>query len=428
MNAPSRPPDPAVRTSVLENGLTVVTESMPGSLSVTTGVWVGVGSRDEHPDQSGCSHFLEHLLFKGTDTRTALDIAQAIDAVGGDMNAYTTKEFTTFYTRTVAEDAALSLDILCDILRVPALRDADVDSERQVILEEIAMRADEPADLVHDIVHEQRFGDHGLGRDTAGTVDTVAATSADHIRAFMDATYGPASIVVAAAGKVDHDATVEQVRNALSRPLTTPPPRHAPIHTPPKSMVVSEDTEQAHLVVTLSGVPRDDPDRFALAILDHVLGGGMSSRLFHEIREKRGLVYSVYSYRASYEDAGFMGIYAGTAPGRVPEVLDLIAVELDRLRTRGLADDEIRRAKSSVRGGTALGLEDSGSRMSRIGRTQLLVGEVPPIEWLLQQTDAVTMADVNRVIERILDRPATLALVGPVDAASIDDHPLVGAF
>ena len=193
-------------------------------------------------------------------------------------------------------------------------------------------------------------------------------------------------------------------------------------------MVVSEDTEQAHLVVTLSGVPRDDPDRFALAILDHVLGGGMSSRLFHEIREKRGLVYSVYSYRASYEDAGFMGIYAGTAPGRVPEVLDLIAVELDRLRTRGLADDEIRRAKSSVRGGTALGLEDSGSRMSRIGRTQLLVGEVPPIEWLLQQTDAVTMADVNRVIERILDRPATLALVGPVDAASIDDHPLVGAF
>jgi predicted Zn-dependent peptidase len=429
MNVPSvspRPADPAVRSTTLENGLTVVTELMPGSLSVTTGVWVGVGSRDEHPDQSGCSHFLEHLLFKGTDSRTALDIAQAIDAVGGEMNAYTTKEFTAFYTRTVAEDAALSLDILCDILRDPALRDDDVDSERKVILEEIAMRADEPADLVHDIVHEQRFGDHGLGRDTAGTVETVTATTANHIRAFMDSTYGPSAIVVAAAGKVDHDATVEQVRNALARPSTTPPPRSAPATRVNRSMIVPEDTEQAHLVVTLDGIARNDPDRFALAILDHVLGGGMSSRLFHEIREKRGLVYSVYSYRASYEDAGFMGVYAGTAPARVPEVLDLIAREFDRMRTQGIEEDEIRRAKSSVRGGTALGLEDSGSRMSRIGRTQLLVGEVPPIDWLLGQTDAVTSADINRVIERILAKPATLALVGPVDASVVSGHELVG--
>ena len=425
MSDASRPSDPNVRCTTLDSGLTVVTEFMPGSLSVTTGVWVGIGSRDEVPAQSGCSHFLEHLLFKGTPTRSPLDIAQAIDAVGGEMNAYTTKEVTTFYTRTVAEDAALSLDILCDIVRNPALRDADVDSERQVILEEIAMRADEPADLVHDIVHEQRFGDHGLGRDTAGTVETVTGTTANHIRTFMDATYGPSTIVVAAAGNVDHDATVAQVASQMDRSAAAQPPRHAPKHSPMPLRVVEEDTEQAHIVVSLDGMARNDPDRFAFALLDHIVGGGMSSRLFHEIREKRGLVYTVYSYRASYEDAGFFGVYAGTAPQRTIEVLDLIADEFDRLRAYGVADDELRRAKSSVRGGTALGLEDSGARMSRIGRTRLLFGEVPPIEWVLGQTEAVTTADIDRVIARFFRSPSVLSVVGPVSAADLHGHRLL---
>lgn len=420
-------PDPSVRLTRIDGGPTVVTEHMPGSLSATTGVWVGVGSRDEAPEQSGCSHFLEHLLFKGTAERDALSIAQSIDAVGGEMNAYTTKEYTTFYTRTMAEDAEMSLGILCDILSRPLLADTDVDSERKVILEEIAMRADEPADLVHDIVHEALFPDHALGRDTAGTAETVTATSASHIRSFMDSTYTPGTIVVAVAGNVDHDRTVEQVRRSLVRPNGAGiPKRAAPGLAPIPRTVVEEDTEQAHLVVAFPGMTRDDPDRYAFSVLDHVLGGGMSSRLFHEIRERRGLAYSVYSYRAPYQDAGFFGIYAGTAPQRATEVLDLIAAEIDRLRADGLSDDELSRAKGSVRGGTALGLEDSGSRMSRIGRTQLLMAEIQPVEELLRRTEAVEHADIHRAVERLLSSSPSLAVVGPFSGDEFAGHRLAG--
>jgi predicted Zn-dependent peptidase len=416
-----------LQTTVLESGVTVVTEVMPTALSASTAVWVGVGSRDEADAQAGCSHFLEHLLFKGTPSRTPLDIAQAIDAVGGEMNAYTTKEYTTFYTRTVAEDAAMSLDLLCDIISRPALRDEDVNAERQVILEEIAMRADEPGDLVHDIVHESMFPGHGLGRDTAGTVETVEGTGPDHIRSFMDATYGYASIVVAAAGLVDHDATVAQVEQQLRRPPAHElPARIAPSAPVIPCTVIEEDTEQAHLVVAFPGITRSDDDRFALSIVDHVLGGGMSSRLFHEIREKRGMAYSVYSYRAAYLDSGFFGIYAGTAPKRLLEVLDVMAAELERLRAYGLTDEELRRARGSVRGATALGLEDSGARMSRIGRTQLLTGEIPPIEDLLRKTEAVEQEDTRRVIDRIFSQAPVLAVVGPVDVNELSGHALAG--
>lgn len=415
-----------VRSTQLESGVTVVTEHMPSSLSVTTGVWVNVGSRDELPAQAGCSHFLEHLLFKGTDSRNALDIAQAIDAVGGEMNAYTTKEYTAFYTRTVADDAALSLDILCDIVSRPALRSEEVDSERQVILEEIAMRADDPGDLVHDVIHESIFPGHGLGRDTAGTVETVAATTRGHIEDFLDTTYTYDSIVVAVAGAVDHESTVQQVREQLRRaPAGELAQRERPLAPRIACTVVEDDTEQTHMVIAFPGMTRDDPDRFAMSVLDHVLGGGMSSRLFHEIREKRGLAYSVYSYRASYADAGFVGIYAGTAPKRTIEVLDLIASELHRLRLHSLTDEELRRAKGSVRGATALSLEDSGARMTRIGRGQLLMGEITPVEELLARTESVSATDIQRVIERFLSGPACIAAVGPLAMADIADHPLL---
>ncbi len=417
-----------VRSTRLESGVTVVTEHMPSALSVTTGLWVNVGSRDEATEQSGCSHFLEHLLFKGTDTRSALDIAQAIDAVGGEMNAYTTKEYTTFYTRTVAEDAALSLDILCDIISRPALRAEEVDSERQVILEEISMRADDPSDLVHDIIHEALFPGHGLGRDTAGTSDTVAATTRDHIEEFLDSTYTYDSMVVAVAGAVDHEATVQQISDQLRRPPASGiAKRERPTAPKIACTVVEDDTEQAHVVVAFPGMTRDDPDRFAMSVLDHVLGGGMSSRLFHEIREKRGLAYSVYSYRASYADDGFIGIYAGTAPKNTAEVLDLISAELDRLRAYGLTDEELRRSKGSVRGATALGLEDSGARMSRIGRSQLLMGEITPVEELLSLTEAVEQVDIQRVIERFLSGPACIAAVGPLHMKDLADHPLLSS-
>ena len=309
-----------------------------------------------------------------------------------------------------------------------ALRVEEVDSERQVILEEIAMRADDPGDLVHDVIHESLFPGHGLGRDTAGSSDTVAATSREHIGSFLDHMYTYDSIVVAVAGAVDHDATVQQVDDQLRRPPSDGGDlRDSPVAPNISCVVVEDDTEQAHVVIAFPGMTRDDPDRFAMGVLDHVLGGGMSSRLFHEIREKRGLAYSVYSYRASYADTGFVGIYAGTAPKRTIEVLDLIAEELDRLRTYGLSEEELRRAKGSVRGATALSLEDSGSRMSRIGRGQLLMGEITPVEELLARTEAVEASDIQRVIERFLSGPACIAAVGPLQMADIAGHPLLSS-
>ena len=406
-----------IQTTRLDSGLTVVTETMPDVLSVTTGIWVGVGSRDEVSGRAGASHFLEHLLFKGTATRRAHDIAEQIDAVGGEMNAYTTKEYTAFHTRTLAEDLDVGLGLLCDIVSDPALRPDEVETERQVILEEILMRGDEPSDLVHDVIHELAYGDHGLGRDPLGEPETVEGLGPDDIRAFMNDTYVASSIVVAAAGRVTHEEVLERVGGRLVRPHGPgPAKRSAPTPRDETVAVHEEDTEQMHLVVALPGMDRHDPDRYAMSIVDHVLGGGLSSRLFMEIRERRGLAYSVYSYRAAYEDSGLWCIYAGTAPARANEVLSLIGDALAALSCDGVSSAELARAKSSMRAGTALGLEDSGSRMSRIGRSHLLHGEVLPIEVVLGRTERVTEADCRRVIERIVPHPRMLAAVGPCDA------------
>ena len=408
-----------IETSRLASGVTVVTETMPDVRSVTTGVWVGVGSRDEVPREAGASHFLEHLLFKGTDDRRAHEIAEMIDAVGGEMNAYTTKEYTAFHTRTLAEDLDVGLGLLCDILSSPALREEEVDTERQVILEEILLRGDEPADLVHDVIHELAYEGHGLGRDPLGDAQTVEGQRSVDIRSFMDATYVGSSMVVAAAGRVRHDDVVKRVEARLVRPQGPgAPKRCAPDAVSGGVRVQPEDTEQAHVVVAFPALDRHDPDRYALSIADHVLGGGLSSRLFMEIREKRGLAYSVYSYRAAYVDAGLWCIYAGTAPGRAEEVLGLIDAALLDLRTNGVSEAELTRAKSSVRAGTALGLEDSGSRMSRIGRSLLLHGEVLPIDVVLSRTEAISSADCHRAIERVLSQPRLLAVVGPFEESA----------
>ena len=417
-----------IRISVLDSRTTVITEHMPDVLSVTTGIWVGVGSRDEDAGHAGASHFLEHLLFKGTAERRAHEIAEAIDAVGGEMNAFTTKEYTAFHTRTLADDLELGLGLLCDIVSSPALRPEEVDAERQVILEEILMHADEPADLVHDLAHTMLYGDHGLGRETLGDQRTVASLTDDDIRTFMDASYVGETMVVAAAGRVTHEDVVDLVQARLHRPSSgAVPPRTGPDRVARSEVVVrSDDTEQAHLVVAIPSIGRLDPDRYALSVVEHVLGGGLSSRLFLEIRETRGLVYSVYSYRAVYSETGHFGIYAGTSPGKADEVLQLIDDELRRLGDTGITDVELRRAKGSLRGGTALGLEDSGSRMGRIGRGQLLYGEVPPIDTVLARTDEVTLADCDRVIERLLAEPRSLAVVGPFSAEDFAGHPVLG--
>jgi predicted Zn-dependent peptidase len=387
---------------------------MPDSHSATLGFWVDAGSRDETMAEWGASHFLEHLLFKGTDTRSAKDIAESIEAVGGDMNAFTTKEYTAYYTRLLDEDVELGLDILCDIMDSPAFRDDEVDAERQVILEEINMHEDEPSDLVHEVFHEALYPGHPLGREVLGERSTITDMTPEQIRAYFDTRYRPPKMVVAAAGNVDHDLVTAGIERRFGGRPGDAPARIVPGLAPALPLrVVRRSTEQAHIIMGMRSITRDDDDRFALAVLNQIVGGGMSSRLFQEIREKRGLVYSVYSYRAAYLETGAFAIYAGTSPGRAHQVLDIIDTELDKLLQDGVTDRELAVAKGGLKGSLTLGLEDSAGRMNRIGRSQLVHGEVMPFDDLVARTEAIGHDDVRRVIDRVLGGERVLAVVGP---------------
>jgi predicted Zn-dependent peptidase len=412
--------DRLIRTSQLACGLRLVTEAMPDVRSVTTGFWVGTGSRDERAGEIGASHFLEHLLFKGTPTRTARAIAEAVDAVGGDMNAFTTKEYTAFYVRLLAEHLDLGLDVLCDIMWSPALRPDELEAERQVILEEILMHGDEPADLVYDRFAAALFPDHPLGREVLGTQDSIEAMATGQVRQFFEEHYRPANMVVAAAGAVDHDRAAAGIEARFAGLAGGAPPRR----TPPDgryepSVVVPRSTEQAHLVVGVRAPDRHDPDRWPLAILDHALGGGASSRLFQEIRERRGLAYSVYSDRVAYEDTGSLAVYVGTTPSRVRDVLELVTMELDRLTKDGITAHELDVARGHLRAETLLALEDSAARMSRIGRSLLLHHEVLTVDELLARIDAVTVEHVGAAARRVLGGPRTVVVLGPYQEADL---------
>ena len=384
--------------------------------SVALGFWIGVGSRDEPEHVAGASHFLEHLLFKGTPTRSARDIAEAIDSVGGEMNAFTAKDHTVFYLRVLVEDLELALDVLCDIMWNPAFRPEELEAERQVIAEELLMRGDEPEDLVQELLSEIMFPGHPLGREVMGDEATVKGMTAADLRAFHDRHYRPGVMVLAAAGAVDHAAFVERIWQrfqASGRPAGgTRPSRVAPT-APPRPVAVSRRrTEQAHVALGLPSVNRHHPDRHAVTLLTHVLGGGVSSRLFQEVRERRGLAYSVYAYRASYEDAGAVVLYAGTAPDRARAVLDVLTAELDRLAD-GVTERELDVAARGLVGSMVLGLEDSAARMSRIGRSLLVHGEVPTVEEVMARFFAVSSDDMRRVAAGLVEAPRSLAVVGP---------------
>jgi predicted Zn-dependent peptidase len=406
----------------LDCGITVVTEHMPDVRSATTGFWVGAGSRDEDGAVAGASHFLEHLLFKGTDDRSARDIAEAVDAVGGDINAFTTKEYTAFYVRALSGSLDLGLDILSDIMWAPAFRAEEVEAERQVILEEILMHADEPADLVHEVFTDALYPGHPLGREVLGDEATITAMSREAIAGFHRHQYRPGNIVVAAAGDLDHEKVAYGIeRRFTAQPGGAAPLRSAPAEAPLRLKVVRRPTEQAHLVVGVRALDRDDEGRYALTVVNHVLGGGMSSRLFQDIRETRGLAYSVYSYRASYQGTGALAVYAGTSPTRAREVIGLIHAELDQILAEGITERELVLAKGHLRGSMALSLEDSGARMSRIGRSQLVHGRVPTLDEVDSRLDAVDLAEVARVTRQVLAGPRTLAVVGPFDTEDLAD-------
>ena len=415
-----------IRRTRLDSGLRVVTESLPALRSVAIGCWVGTGARDEPDAIAGASHFLEHLLFKGTDRRSAAEIAEAIESVGGDMNAFTAHELTTYYVRVPHDRLGLAVEILSDILWSPAFRTSEVDSERQVILEEIRMRDDAPEDLVHDLFAGALFPAHPIGRDVIGTPDTIRAMGPDEIGAFHAEHYHPSNVVVAAAGNLDHEEVVALVEAGLVRADGARPSRATwPGEPSPSSLaVLTRDTEQAHAVFGMRALCRDDPDRYALGVLTQALGGGMSSRLFQEVREKRGLAYSVYAYRSAYEETGTLAVAAGTAPERLDELLEVIDTELGRVvADGGVSERELDAAKGHLTGSLALSLESSSSRMHRIGRSELTLGEIPSLDDLVAAVDAVEADDVTRVVERLLAPPdRTLAVVGPVDHSQLSDR------
>jgi predicted Zn-dependent peptidase len=412
-----------IETSVLPCGIRLVTETMPDVRSVAVAYWVGTGSRDEPGDLAGASHFLEHLLFKGTEGRSAAAIAEQLDEVGGDCNAFTTKEYTTFYVRLLSEHLPLGLDILSDIMWAPALRADDVDAERTVILDEILMHADEPADLAAERWQAALFPEHALGRDTLGTASSVQRITRDDISAFFDLHYRPSNMVVSVAGDCTHDVVAAELERRFAGTAGgTLPARVAPGPDTVALDVVRRSTEQAHLVYGMRSVSRFDERRWALAVLNHVLGGGLSSRLFQKVREQRGLAYSVWSERAAFQDSGSMAVVAGTAPEHVDEVLRIVSDELDLLAADGVTDRELAVAKGYLRAEMLLSGEDSAARMSRLGASLLLHGEVLSVDEILARIDAVGPADVLAVAGDLVRSPRTLCAVGPFEGGDFESH------
>ncbi|MFD4371626.1 M16 family metallopeptidase [Streptomyces sp. NPDC058486] len=418
-----------VRRTTLPGGLRIVTETLPSVRSATFGIWAHVGSRDETPTLNGATHYLEHLLFKGTAQRSALDISSAIDAVGGEMNAFTAKEYTCYYARVLDTDLPLAIDVVCDMLTGSLILDEDVDAERGVILEEIAMTEDDPGDVVHDLFAQTMFGDTPLGRPVLGTVDTINALTRGQIARFYKKHYDPTHLVVAAAGNVDHATVVRQVRRAFERAGALTRTGAAPIaprdgrktlRTAGKVELLGRKTEQAHVVLGMPGLARTDDRRWALGVLNTALGGGMSSRLFQEVREKRGLAYSVYSYTSGFADCGLFGVYAGCRPSQVHDVLRICRDELDKVASEGLTDEEIARAVGQLSGSTVLGLEDTGAIMNRIGKSELCWGTQMSVDDMLARIAAVTPDEVREVARDVLTQRPSLSVIGPLKDKQAD--------
>jgi len=410
----------SLRRTVLPSGLRIVTETVPGVRSASFGIWVNVGSRDVDARSAGASHFLEHLLFKGTKRRSALEISSSIEAVGGEMNAFTTKEYTCFYARVIDPDLPLAIDVISELITSSLCRPEDVDAERKVVLEEISMRDDDPSDLVHEVFAEDFYSKHPLSRSILGSEKTIKSIKRDAIFDYYKNRYRPDQIVVSVSGNFKHRKVVALIEEALSRDgfldrSSAPEIRKSDAFRPLGGRVglLNRKTEQAHLFLGLPAVDRDDPRRFAVGVLSAALGGGMSSRLFQEVREKRGLAYSVYAYAQQFSGTGHLGFYAGTAPQSAKEVVRVIQGVVGDVAAQGLEIEELIRAKGAVRGSLVLSQEDTGSRMSRIGKSELVYGQVMSFDEILERIEAVDSAAIADVAGELLAQSPTLAIVGP---------------
>jgi len=408
-----------VARTVLPGGLRVVTEHVPSVRSASVGVWVNVGSRDEGPTVAGAAHFLEHLLFKATPTRTSVEIAQAVDAIGGELNAFTSREHTCYYAHVLDEDLELAVDLVADVVLNGVCAPTDVEVERDVVLEEIAMRDDDPEDTLGDVFLTSMFGDHPVGRPVIGSVDSVSAMTRTQLHSFHVRRYVPDRMVVAVAGNIDHANVVELVREYFGHRLVHGRIPQAPrkgagrIAGRPRLELVHRDSEQTHLSLGVRVPGRHWEHRWALAVLNTALGGGLSSRLFQEIRESRGLAYSVYSAVDTFADGGALSVYAACLPERFGEVARVTTEVLDAVARDGITADECRIAKGSMRGGLILGLEDSASRMNRLGRSELNYGEYRSLDETLAHIDQVTLDEVNAVARRVLAGDYGAAVLGP---------------
>ena len=409
-----------VSRTTLPSGLRIVTEEVSTVRSVAFGIWANVGSRDESPSVAGASHFLEHLLFKGTTTRSALDISAAIDAVGGEMNAFTGKEYTCFYARVIDSDFSIAAEVICDMIKDSLVRSEDVDSERTVVLEEIAMRDDDPSDLVHDLFAETLYGDTPVGRPILGTVDSITNMSRKQVNDYYKKKYLPENLVIAVAGNINHERVVERVSKLLgefldssAKPAALRPTTKIRAKGKGEIGLIYRKSEQANILLGFPSIDRSDERRFALSVLTSALGGGMSSRLFQEVREKRGLAYSVYASMQQFAGSGILSLYAGCNPDKATEVTSIFRHVLSDLITSGLSDEELERAKGQVAGSMVLGQEDTGSRMVRIGKSELVYGEIKSMDEILSNVRTVNQSAISELAEEIFTMQPTLAIVGP---------------
>jgi predicted Zn-dependent peptidase len=408
------------RLTELDSGVRVVTEHMDSVRSVALGFWIGTGSIGEAYDEAGLSHLVEHMLFRGTERYGSLEIDQLFDAMGAELNAGTGKETTSVYTRVIDEHLPEAFDVMADMVWRPRFAPDDLDNERQIVLEEIAMYEDDPQDRVFDVLGEAVFGAHPLGRPIIGRAEVVAGVAAERLLAFHHGRYVPGNVVIAAAGNVDHDALVELVVGAGGERagVAAPPQPAAPQHTVGTTLFVAKPTEQVHVCLGAPGIARDDERRFALRVLDNVFGGTSSSRLFQEVRERRGLAYSVYSFQSLYAGTGQVGLYVGTRPDNVREALAVVGAELERLRAEPATEEELHRSKENVKGRMVLALESTSARMNRLGSSVLAGMPLLTVDEVVERIEAVTLADLEELaVELFAPERLSAAGIGPDEDA-----------
>ncbi len=409
----------SIRIDHLPNGLTIATDTMPNVETVTLGVWVGAGTKDESPAVNGISHLVEHMAFKGTKRRSARAIAEEIEAVGGHLNAHTSRDHTAYYAKVLKEDQALALDIIADILQHPELDKEELAREQEVVVQEIGQAQDTPEDIIFDHFQETAFPDQAIGRPVLGRAELVRGFTRDTLTDYLGEHYGPRRMILAAAGKLDHDSIVEMA----SRHFTSLP-NDRPQNVEPSRYVGGEyreerELEQVHLVIGFESVGFDDPDYYAVSVLSSVLGGGMSSRLFQEVREKRGLCYSIYSFASPLSDSGILGVYAGTGEGQVPELIPVVAEEIMKVTAR-VGADEVARARAQFKAGTLMALESTGARSEQLARQIQIYGRPMPVPELIAKIDAVDEKAVIKAAKRVFASVPTLAAIGPL--AHVEDY------